>query len=132
MSRIGIIALVAATSVGFLFGCGDKNAPLTPVPTVPPDGGGSSIVGIDGACGVTPPSTGVSFKADIQPLLVKACSCHTNSSVPPSLADYASVKASAEISNVAIVNGTMPIAGPLSPAEQALFASWLQAGMPNN
>ncbi len=132
MSRIGIVALVAATSVGFLFACGDKNAPLTPVPTVPPDGGGSTTVGIDGACGVTPPSTGVSFKADIQPLLVKSCSCHVSGSVPPLLDSYANVKASAEISNAAIANGTMPISGPLSPAEQALFAGWLQAGLPNN
>ena len=132
MSRIGMIALVAATSLGFLFACGDKNAPLTPSGVGGrPDGGGSTV-GIDGACGVTPPNTGVSFKMDIQPLMVKACSCHVTGSIPPLLGDYASVKASAEISEVAITNGTMPINGPLSPAEQALFASWLQAGMPNN
>jgi hypothetical protein len=126
MSRTGMIALVVTAVVGLLLACGDKNAPLFP------SGGGGGSSGRDGAFDVVGESAGVSFAGDIQPLLAKSCSCHVTGSIAPALTNYASVKASAEPSRVAIANGSMPIEGPLSAAEQALFESWLQAGMPNN
>jgi hypothetical protein len=132
MSRIGTIALAATVAVGLLFACGDKNAPLSPSgePAGDDSGAGGSSGGGDG--GDIKPSGGVSFSADIMPLLTKSCSCHVTGSIPPALNNYASVKASAEVSATAIAEGSMPIAAPLSPAEQALFQSWLKAGMPNN
>jgi hypothetical protein len=126
-----MIGLVATVAVGLLLACGDKNAPFSPGGSGgAADAGGSGTPGLDGACGVV--STGVSFAADIQPLLAKSCSCHVTGSIAPLLDNYANVKASAEASAAAIANGSMPIGAPLSAAEQALFASWLQAGMPNN
>jgi hypothetical protein len=134
MSRIGMLSLVAIIAVGLLLACGDKNAPLSPggAGGAPDGGGGGGYPGLDGACGVPTPSPGVSFVADIQPLLTKSCSCHVTGSSAPLLNNYANVKASAEASRTAITNGSMPISAPLSAEEQALFESWLQAGMPNN
>jgi hypothetical protein len=135
MSRIGMISLVATIAAGLLFACGDKNAPLSPGGTggAADGGGGGSTPGLDGACGVVSnPSTGVSFAADIKPLLAKSCSCHVTGSIAPALKDHVSVSASAEASSAAIANGSMPISAPLSAEEQALFESWLKAGKPNN
>jgi hypothetical protein len=119
MPRTAILGLVAALVVGLLLGCGDKNAPLF--------SGGSGGAGGGGAGG-----SNVSFAADIQPLLAKSCSCHVLGANAPALDTYANVKAAAQASSAAIADGTMPISGPLSAAEQALFDSWLAAGMPNN
>ncbi len=126
MSRIGMIPAVATIAVGFLLACGDKNAPSFLGGTGGAvDDGGAGAPAIDG-------STGVSFTSDIKPLLAKSCSCHVSGSVAPWLGDYASVKASAQASSAAIANGSMPIGGPLSSDDQALFERWLKAGMPNN
>ena len=137
MPRTGLIAIVGTLAACLFFACGDKNAPLTPTATGGTPGGGGDgggAPGIDGGCGQggSGGSTGVSFTLDILPLMEKSCSCHVTGSIAPALNNYANVKASATASNTAIQNGSMPIAGPLSAADQALFSSWISAGMPNN
>jgi hypothetical protein len=114
------------------FACGDKNAPLPPTATGGSLGGGGEggTPAIDG--GGNGGSTGVSFAADILPLMKRACDCHVSGSIAPALNNYANVKASASASSAAIKEGSMPITGPLSPADQTLWESWVSAGMPNN
>jgi hypothetical protein len=139
MPRIGLVTIVGTLAACLFFACGDKNDPLQPVAaggSVGGGGQGGSDPGIDGGCGQGGAggggSTGVSFAADIMPLVEKSCSCHVTGSIAPALGNYAQVKASATASNIAIKDGSMPIVAPLSAAEQALFASWISAGMPNN
>lgn len=137
MSRIGKVVTAASFAVALLIACGDKNAPFPPGTSggagMPDGGGTANNTGVDGACGVTPPpNTGVSFLADILPLMKRSCSCHVTGPIPPLLDNYANVRAAAEPSMAAIAAGTMPIAAPLAAEERALFESWIAAGMPNN
>ena len=139
MPRLGMITMVGIFAACLFFACGDKNAPLSPAATGGSAGGGGeggAGPGIDGGGGLgsggSTGSTGVSFSADIMPLLEKSCSCHVTGSIAPALNNYANVKSSADAANTAIKNGSMPITGPLSAADQALFASWVSAGTPNN
>ena len=118
MSRIGLVVIVGWLAMPLLLACGDKNAPLSPGAS----GGGAA--GRDGGA--------VSFALDIMPLLQRSCSCHVSGSTAPALNNYASVKAEADASNTAIQDDSMPIAAPLPDADKALFASWVNAGAPNN
>ena len=123
MSRIGLVVIVGWLAMPLLLACGDKNAPLSPGASGG-SGGGGGAAGRDGGA--------VSFALDIMPLLQRSCSCHVSGSTAPALNNYASVKAEAAASNTAIQNDTMPIAAPLPDADKALFASWVNAGAPNN
>ena len=136
MPRFGMITMVGIFAACLFFACGDKNAPLSPAATGGSAGGGGeggAGPGIDGGGGLgSGGSTGVSFSVDILPLLEKSCSCHVTGSIAPALNNYANVKSSADAANTAIKSGSMPIAGSLSAADQALFQSWVSAGTPNN
>ena len=123
MSRIGLVVIVGWLAMPLLLACGDKNAPLSPGASGG-SGGGGGAAGRDGGA--------VSFALDIMPLLQRSCSCHVSGSTAPALNNYASVKAEADASNTAIQDDSMPIAAPLPDADKALFASWVNAGAPNN
>ncbi len=127
MLRIGTLAFVGAVTVWLFFACGDKGYQLTPAETPGFDGGGVSTDG--GGCN-TPHA--VSFATDILPLVKRACWCHVDGSTGPALDNYRNVLSAADASNRAIQEGSMPVAGPLSDADKALFQSWIDAGKPNN
>jgi hypothetical protein len=126
MLRMGTVICVGMFAASLFLACGDKNDPLSPYGA---GGMGGGSPGIDGGMGGSP---AVSFAADIMPLLQKSCSCHVTGSVAPALNNYANAKAAADASNSAIQEGSMPIAGPLSESDKALFQSWVSAGAPNN
>ncbi len=133
MPRIRMMTIVGTLAACMLFACGDKNAPLSPSGmggTLGGGGEGGSGPTIDGGGG-SGGSPGVSFAVDILPLMKRACDCHVSGSIAPALNNYANVKAAASASNAAIKEGSMPIGAPLSAADQALFESWVNAGMPN-
>jgi hypothetical protein len=97
------------------------------------DGAGEAVPVIDAGLadhGSPDGSTRVTFATDIFPLLKKSCSCHVERSVGPALDSYSNVLSAANNSNTAIQNGTMPLSGPLSATDRALFQSWIDAGKP--
>ena len=77
----------------------------------------------------------VSFKTQILPLLNSNCAgCHGASvqNAGVRVDSYAGVSASLQAVTDAIVNGYMPLTGPLSAANVQLFQAWVDQGALNN
>jgi len=78
------------------------------------------------------------FSTDVAPIMKNKCAtsgCHdaAGNAGGTILETYAQVSAAAaRINQRAIIDQTMPPAGPLSPSETAVLTCWISAGTPNN
>jgi hypothetical protein len=84
----------------------------------------------------TPIVADVKWSTNIKSIIDVNCAtqfCHGVSAISPDLTTYEKVFAHRDrIKARAVVEGTMPKAGPLSPAMRDALAKWLDAGAPNN
>lgn len=84
----------------------------------------------------TTSTTVVTYSGDIQPLMTNKCAspgCHVAGAQSPNLSTYNGVSTNKDRVRIrAVVQKTMPSAGPLSNSDIAKLDSWIQAGAPNN
>jgi len=109
-------------SVFFVAGCKYDKAELLNPPTTGPIN-----------CATSP----AKFKADILPLIISKCAipgCHnTEAAGGAILQNYAQISAAKErIYERAVVEKSMPLAGPLQPAEINLLKCWIDNGAKDN
>ena len=104
-------------------------------------GGGNTAVGGSNAAGgaistsTSAAGTGVSFRAQILPMLTANCvSCHgpTKQSLGVRVDTYEYVSNSLDSVTEMLVGGGMPPTGPLSDTDQQLFQDWVDQGALNN
>jgi uncharacterized membrane protein len=134
MLRFVSVVTTGVLSFALLLGCGDKQ---NPAGDYRPWQGSGGTVGADASgpgC-----SAGVSYAQTIAPMMAASCSisyCHDTATRMAGVAldTYDGVKASAEISNETIQNGSMPVGEglPLTEADRQSFDAWVKAGTPNN
>jgi len=83
-------------------------------------------------------SINAKFAVSVLPLIEEKCAttgCHDAASAAGNtvLTTYADIAAHASLINQwAIVDKTMPLTGPLSPAQIAILNCWISSGSPNN
>lgn len=106
------------------------------------DSGPHVALGIDAAgCShqfafeMPPGATGVSWKDDIEPIVLKSCAkagCHAEGSGRLRLVTYEDVKANAANVKARTQNGSMPYDGPLPADQVKLIGCWVEDGAPLN
>ena len=79
-------------------------------------------------------TTNLTYDVDIQPIFINSCSvsgCHVTGAELPVLETYAQVKANlTRIEVRALIEKSMPPAGPLSTCDQKMLAQWIADGAP--
>ena len=128
--------LVGLLAVGLAGACGSGGSGGS----VGGFGSGGSVGGSNAAGGAISTSTsaagtGVSFRAQILPMLTANCvSCHgpTKQSLGVRVDTYEYVSNSLDSVTEMLVGGGMPPTGPLSDTDQQLFQDWVDQGALNN
>lgn len=76
-------------------------------------------------------AAGIFYSDDIKVLMANNCiGCHRPGAIAPDLSSFMSVRAGASAALAAMQNGSMPKAGPLSPAQVSGFKAWIDAKTP--